>query len=125
MVSNRQWDMSAARRRAAALDRRHHLELAEGRFRVKFFGAEELVGGFEVFDAVAEGIADMYLAGEVYWQDRSPGYTSFMIETIVANMAPQPKADSRIQTANAVPGETTCVSPIGSSSPESAAPTRV
>ncbi len=52
-------------------------EASGGRFRVKFFGAEELVGGFEVFDAVAEGVADMYVSAEFYWQDRSPAFNFF------------------------------------------------
>ncbi len=53
----------------------------------------------------------------------SPRYSSFVIETIVANMTAQPKADSRTQMANAVAAETTCVSPVGSSSPENTSPT--
>ncbi len=52
----------------------------------------------------------------------SPRYSSFVIETIVANMTAQPKADSRIQMVKAVAAETTS-SPVGSSSPESASPT--
>ena len=48
-----------------------------GRLRVKVFGAGELVGGFEVFDAVSEGLADMYWAAEYYWKDRSPAFSFF------------------------------------------------
>ena len=52
-------------------------EASGGRLRVKGFGAGELVGGFEVFDAVAEGVADMYWAAEYYWKDRSPAFSFF------------------------------------------------
>ncbi len=48
-----------------------------GQFKVKAFGAGELVGAFEVFDAVAEGIADIYWSNEYYWQDRSPAFSFF------------------------------------------------
>ena len=53
----------------------------------------------------------------------SPRYSSFVIETIAAHMTAQPKAESRIQMAKAVAAETTCVSPVGSSSPENTSPT--
>jgi TRAP-type mannitol/chloroaromatic compound transport system substrate-binding protein len=52
-------------------------EVSGGRLRVKLFNAGELVGPFEVFDAVSEGLADMYVANEYYWQDRSPGFSFF------------------------------------------------
>ena len=52
-------------------------ELSEGRLRVKAFGAGELVGSFEVFDAVSEGVADMYWSSEHYWQDRSAAFAFF------------------------------------------------
>ena len=52
-------------------------EASGGRLRVKVFAAGELVGAFEVFDAVAEGIADMYYSAEYYWKDRSPAYAFF------------------------------------------------
>ncbi len=52
-------------------------EVSGGRLRVKLFNAGELVGPFEVFDAVSEGLADMYVASEYYWQDRSPAYAFF------------------------------------------------
>ncbi len=53
----------------------------------------------------------------------SPRYSSFVIEMIVANMTAQPNADSPIQVAKAAAGETTCVSPVGSSSPVNTSPT--
>jgi len=52
-------------------------EVSGGRLTVKLFNAGELVGPFEVFDAVSEGIADMYVANEYYWQDRSPAFPFF------------------------------------------------
>ena len=48
-----------------------------GRFKVKVFGAGELVGGFEVFDAVSQGVAEMYWSADYYWQDRSPAFNFF------------------------------------------------
>ena len=53
----------------------------------------------------------------------SPRYSSFVIEMIDANMTAQPNADSPIQVAKAAAGETTCVSPVGSSSPVNTSPT--
>jgi TRAP-type mannitol/chloroaromatic compound transport system substrate-binding protein len=52
-------------------------ELSGGRLKVTAFGADELVGSFEVFDAVSEGVADMYWSTEYYWQDRSPAFPFF------------------------------------------------
>ncbi len=52
----------------------------------------------------------------------SPRYSSFVIETIVANMTVQPKADSRIQMVQAVAADPTS-SPVGSRSRDSASPT--
>ncbi len=45
-----------------------------GRLNVKTFFPGELVGSFEVFDAVSEGVADMYWSTDYYWQDRSLAY---------------------------------------------------
>ncbi len=52
-------------------------ETSGGRLKVKAFGAGELVSAFEVFDAVSEGIADMYFSAEYYWSDRSPAFNFF------------------------------------------------
>ena len=52
-------------------------EASGGRFKVKIFGPGELVGGFEVFDAVSEGVADMYWSAEYYWHKRSPAFSFF------------------------------------------------
>ncbi len=48
-----------------------------GRLRVKTLYPGELVGSFEVFDAVSEGVADMYWSTDYYWQDRSPAFNFF------------------------------------------------
>ncbi len=48
-----------------------------GRLTVKAFPAGELVRAFEVFDAVAEGVAEMYFSVEYYWRDRSPAFNFF------------------------------------------------
>ncbi|NIP67935.1 MAG: ABC transporter substrate-binding protein, partial [Planctomycetales bacterium] len=52
-------------------------DISGGRLQVKLFTAGELVGSFEIFDAVSEGLADMYVGNEYYWQDRSPAFTFF------------------------------------------------
>jgi len=52
-------------------------EMSGGRIEVEVYGAGEIVGAFEVFDAVSNGVADMYHAAEYYWQGRSPAYNFF------------------------------------------------
>lgn len=52
-------------------------ESSQGRIQVDVFSAGELVDAFEVFDAVSEGIADMYHSPEYYWQDKSPAFSFF------------------------------------------------
>lgn len=51
--------------------------LSDGRIKVKVYAAGELVGGFECFDAVSQGKADMYHAAEYYWQGKSPAFSFF------------------------------------------------
>lgn len=51
--------------------------LSDGRIKVKVYAAGELVGGFESFDAVSQGKADMYHAAEYYWQGKSPAFNFF------------------------------------------------
>lgn len=48
-----------------------------GRLNVKTLYPGELVGSFEVFDAVSEGVADMYWSTDYYWHDRSPAFSFF------------------------------------------------
>ena len=52
-------------------------EMSGGEIEVEVYGAGEIVGAFEVFDAVSIGVADMYHAAEYYWQGRSPAYNFF------------------------------------------------
>lgn len=52
-------------------------QVSDGRLRVKGYARDELVGPFEVFDAVAEGLADMYYSTEYYWRERSPAFAFF------------------------------------------------
>src|SRR5215475_11480088 len=52
-------------------------EITSGRVKVQVFGAGQLVSAFEVFDAVSNGVADMYHSAEYYWEKRSPGFNFF------------------------------------------------
>jgi TRAP-type mannitol/chloroaromatic compound transport system substrate-binding protein len=52
-------------------------ELSGGTLNLKVYAAGELVGAFEVFDAVATGAADMYHAADYYWQGKHPAYPFF------------------------------------------------
>ncbi len=45
-------------------------QLSGGRIRVKVYGAGELVGAFEVFDAVSRGTAELGHAGAYYWKGK-------------------------------------------------------
>jgi len=46
-------------------------EMSGGRIRVKVYGAKELVPAFEVFDAVAQGTAEMGHGSAYYWKGKS------------------------------------------------------
>ncbi len=52
-------------------------EMTGGALEVEVYGAGEIVGAFEVFDAVSNGVADMYHGAEYYWQGRSPAFNFF------------------------------------------------
>lgn len=52
-------------------------EATDGQLTVKVYAAGELVGAFDVFDAVSSGNADMYHGAEYYWQGKSPAYNFF------------------------------------------------
>ena len=52
-------------------------EMSGGALEVQVYGASEIVGAFEVFDAVSNGVADMYHGAEYYWQGRSPAFNFF------------------------------------------------
>ena len=47
------------------------------RIKVKVFAAGEMVKAFEAFDAVSNGVADMYHSAEYYWEKQSPAFNFF------------------------------------------------
>ena len=51
--------------------------LTDGSLTVDLKGATELVGAFEVFDAVTSGQADMYHGADYYFINQHPGYAYF------------------------------------------------
>ncbi|MEA1988622.1 MAG: TRAP transporter substrate-binding protein [Pseudomonadota bacterium] len=52
-------------------------EMSGGRIKVKVFGSGELVGAFEVFDAVSRGNAQLGHAGAYYWKGKIPSAAFF------------------------------------------------
>ena len=52
-------------------------EMSGGRIDVKVYGAGELVGAFEVFDAVSQGNAQLGHAGAYYWKGKIPAAPFF------------------------------------------------
>ena len=52
-------------------------EMSGGRIKVKVYGAGELVGAFEVFDAVSAGTAQLGHAGAYYWKGKIPASVFF------------------------------------------------
>ena len=52
-------------------------EMSGGRIKVKVYGAGELVGAFEVFDAVSRGNAQLGHAGAYYWKGKIPSAAFF------------------------------------------------
>ncbi|MGE0625124.1 MAG: TRAP transporter substrate-binding protein [Pseudomonadales bacterium] len=47
-------------------------EMSAGRLDIKVYGAGELVGAFEVFDAVSQGTAEMGNGASYYWRSKLP-----------------------------------------------------
>jgi len=45
-------------------------KMSNGRLRIRVFGANELVGGLEVFDTVSSGTAEIGHSGAYYWQGK-------------------------------------------------------
>jgi TRAP-type mannitol/chloroaromatic compound transport system substrate-binding protein len=45
-------------------------KMSNGRMQIRVFGANELVGGLEVFDAVSAGTAEIGHSGAYYWQGK-------------------------------------------------------
>ena len=52
-------------------------EMSAGRLTVKVYGSGELVPGFEVFDAVSQGTAQMGHSGAYYWKGKMPAAPIF------------------------------------------------
>lgn len=51
--------------------------MSNGRLKIKVFGAGQMVPGFEVFDAVSSGTAEMGHAGSYYWKGKAPAAQIF------------------------------------------------
>lgn len=52
-------------------------EMSNGRLSIKVYGGNELVPPFEVFDAVAQGTAQMGHSGAYYWKGKAPAAQFF------------------------------------------------
>jgi TRAP-type mannitol/chloroaromatic compound transport system substrate-binding protein len=62
-------------------------EMSGGRLKVKVYGANELVPPLEVFDAVANGTAEMGHSAAYYWKGKSP--TTQFFSTVPFGMTAQ------------------------------------
>lgn len=51
--------------------------MSGGRLKVKVYGAGDLVPGFQVFDAVSQGTAEMGHSGAYYWKGKAPASQIF------------------------------------------------
>ena len=52
-------------------------KMSNDRMQIRVYGANELVGGLEVFDAVSQGVAEIGHTGAYYWQGKIPGTPFF------------------------------------------------
>ena len=52
-------------------------KMSNGRMLIRVYGANELVGGLEVFDAVSQGVAEIGHTGAYYWQGKIPASPFF------------------------------------------------
>jgi TRAP-type mannitol/chloroaromatic compound transport system substrate-binding protein len=52
-------------------------ELSQGQIQTHYFAAGERVGAFDVFDEVASGKAQAYIAAEYYWKGKHPAFSFF------------------------------------------------
>jgi len=52
-------------------------DMSDGRIQVKVYGAKELVGALEVFDAVSRGTAEMGHGASYYWKGKVPAAQFF------------------------------------------------
>jgi TRAP-type mannitol/chloroaromatic compound transport system substrate-binding protein len=62
-------------------------EMSRGRLDIKVYGAGELVGAFEVFDAVSQGTAEMGHGAAYYWRGKIP--IAAMFATVPFGMTAQ------------------------------------
>jgi TRAP-type mannitol/chloroaromatic compound transport system substrate-binding protein len=51
--------------------------MSNGRMKIRVYGANQLVGGLEVFDAVSQGVAEIGHTGAYYWQGKIAGTPFF------------------------------------------------
>lgn len=51
--------------------------MSNGRMKIRVYGANELVGGLEVFDAVSRGVAEIGHTAAYYWQGKIPAAPFF------------------------------------------------
>ena len=52
-------------------------ELSQGAIQTEYFAANERVGAFDVFDEVASGNSQAYIAADYYWIGKHPGFAYF------------------------------------------------
>ena len=52
-------------------------ELSKGMLKCNYFAAGEKVGAFDVFDEVASGNSQAYIAADYYWKGKHPGFAYF------------------------------------------------
>ena len=52
-------------------------ELSQGAITTEYFAAGERVGAFDVFDEVAGGNSQAYIAADYYWKGKHPGWAYF------------------------------------------------
>ncbi len=55
----------------------HLRKMSNGRLDIKVYGADELVGAFEIFDAVSQGTAEMGHGAAYYWRGKIPAAAMF------------------------------------------------
>ncbi len=51
--------------------------MTDGGITSKYFASGERVGGFDVFDEVASGNAQVYISADYYWKGKHPGWAFF------------------------------------------------
>ncbi|MCE8467743.1 TRAP transporter substrate-binding protein [Rhodovulum sulfidophilum] len=82
------WPNGMAGVHDSAMFCKNHIEaLSDGQIKVEVKAAGELVGAFEVFDAVSSGQADMYHSSDYYFVNQHPAFAFF--STVPFGMTPQ------------------------------------